>query len=187
MIDAAEYGVVSGVLKPETVIVWGTSKLPEINDGIAAFVGARIGSRGFGHHTSMAVLEDNQLLAGVVFHNFDQEANIIQISAASLTERWLTRKALWAIFDYTFNYAACQMVVVRVSERNRSRNGRGIQRMLKAYGFSVVRIENLRGRGIADLIYTLTDEAWAANGFHRQHEEAARLDHFSPQRRRLHA
>jgi len=45
---------------------------------------------------------------------------------------------------------------------------------LKAYGFKETRIDDLRGKGIAELIYTLTDEAWASNGFHRQHEKEAR-------------
>lgn len=156
------------------MIIWG--KVPEINEGIAAFVGAHIegGARGFGHHGSMAVVEGDQLLAGVVFHNWNPEAQVMEFSAASTTQRWLTRPVLWAMFNYAFNDAECQLVVMRVSEQNKTWNGRGIQRILRAYGFRETRIENLRGRGIAELIYTLTDEAWASNGFHRQHEKEAR-------------
>jgi hypothetical protein len=156
------------------MIVWG--KTPEINEGIAAFVGARIegGYRGFGDHGSMGIIEGDQLLAGVVFHNYNPEAGVIEFSAASNTQRWLTRPVLWAMFNYAFNDAGCQMVLMRVSEDNRMWNGRGIQRILKAYGFKEIRIENLRGRGIAEHVYTLTDEAWASNGFHRQHAKEAR-------------
>lgn len=152
------------------MIIWG--KVPEINEGIAAFVGAHIegGTRGFGHHGSMAVVAGDQLLAGVVFHNWNPEAQVMEFSAASTTQRWLTRPVLWAMFNYAFNDAECQLVVMRVSEQNKTWNGRGIQRILKAYGFKETRIENLRGRGIAELIYTLTDEAWRANGFHKEHQ-----------------
>jgi len=156
------------------MIVWGT--VPEINDGIAAFVGARIegGYRGFGRHMSMGVVEGDQLLAGVIFHNYNPEAQVIEFTAASSTERWLTRPVLWAMFNYAFNDASCQMVVLRVSELNRTWNGRGIRRILRAYGFTETRIDGLRGRGIAEMVYTLTDEAWASNGFHRQHAKEAR-------------
>jgi len=156
------------------MIVWGT--VPEINEGIAAFVGSRIegGHRGFGKHLSMGIVDGDRLLAGVIFHNFNPEAGVIEFSAASITARWLSRPVLWAMFNYAFNDAGCQLVVMRVSEVNRTWNGRGIQRILKAYGFKEVRIENLRGRGIAEMIYTLTDEAWASNGFHRQHSKEAR-------------
>ena len=156
------------------MIVWGT--VPGINDGIAAFVGSRIegGYRGFGRHMSMGVIDGDRLLAGVVFHNYNPEAQVIEFTAAAITPRWLNRPTLWAMFNYAFNTAKCQMVVMRVSEANRAWNGRGIQRILKAYGFKETRIDDLRGKGVAELIYTLTDEAWASNGFHRQHEKEAR-------------
>lgn len=156
------------------MIVWGS--IPEINEGIAAFVGARIegGSRGFGRHMSMGIIDGETLLAGVVFHNYNPEARVIEFTAASNSRRWLTRQSLWAMFNYAFNTAKCQMVVMRVSEDNRMWNGRGIQRILKAYGFKETRIDDLRGKGIAELIYTLTGEAWASNGFHPQHAKEAR-------------
>ncbi|TRD03799.1 N-acetyltransferase [Mesorhizobium sp. WSM4303] len=156
-------------------IAWGT--VPEINEGIAEFVGARIegGYRGFGEHMSMAVLDGERLVAGLVFHNYSPETGVIEFSAASSSERWLTRPVLWAMFDYAFNQAKCQMVLMRVSELNRTWNGRGIRRILRAYGFKETRIDDLRGRGIAEMVYTLTDEAWASNGFHRQHAKEARI------------
>ncbi|TIW62969.1 MAG: GNAT family N-acetyltransferase [Mesorhizobium sp.] len=155
------------------MIVWGTSKTSEINDALAAFVGDRIdgGYRGFGAHTSMGLIDGDRLLAAVVFHNYNPEAAVIEFSAASITERWLTRPVLWAMFSYAFHTAGCRMVVMRVAEDNEARNGRGIKRILRAYGFTETRIADLRGRGVAEMIYTLTDEDWASNGFHK-HQEA---------------
>lgn len=156
------------------MIVWGTT--PEINEGIAAFVGSFIegGYRGFGEHMSMGVIEGDQLIGAVVFHNYNPEAAVIEFSAASVSPRWLSRQSLCAMFGYAFNDAGCQMVVMRVAEDNSQSNGRGLQRILKAIGCMETRIENLRGRGIAEIIYTLTDEAWASNGFHRQNAKEAR-------------
>lgn len=155
------------------MIVWGSSKAPEINQALAEFVGARIdgGYRGFGNHTSMGLIDGDRLLAAVIFHNYNPEGRVIEFSAASITERWLTRQTLWAMFSYAFHTAGCRMVVMRVAEDNHKRNGRGIQRILRAYGFKETRIDDLRGRGVAEMVYTLTDENWASNGFHK-HQEA---------------
>lgn len=151
-------------------IVWGGGTAPEINQGIARFVGAYVpgGHRGFGNHTSMGLVERGVLIAGVVFHNYSPESRVIEFSAASVSKRWLTRSVLAAMFGYAFSIA--DVVVMRVSEENEMWNGRGIKRILKSYGFTEARIENLRGRGIAEYVYTLTDEAWASNGFHFQQE-----------------
>lgn len=155
--------------------VWGNSRTPEIRDGIARFVGDRIpgGSRGFGNCVCLGVIGRERLIAGVVFHNWNPEAQVIELSSAALSRRWLTRPVLWSMFDYAFNQIGCQMVVARVSEKNRDENGRGIQRIFTAYGFNETRIDRLGGRDTAELIYTLTDTDWRRNGFH-QHEQEAR-------------
>lgn len=158
------------------LIVWGTSKAPEINEGLVRFVGSRVegGERGFGACASMGVIDGERLIAALIFHNYNPESGVLEFSAAAESGRWLTRPVLWAMFNYAFNDCGAQMVVMRVSERNRTWNGRGIQRILKAYSFVETRIERLRNRDTAELIYTLTDTAWASNGFHREHSQEAR-------------
>lgn len=158
------------------LIVWGTSRTPEINEGLARFVGSRVegGHRGFGACTSMGVVEGEKLIAGLVYHNWHPESGVIEISGAAVTERWLSRPVLWAMFAYPFNDIGAQMTVMRVSEKNKTWNGRGIQRILRAYGFSEVRIPRLRGRDEGEIIFTLTDDAWRRNGFHREHSTEAR-------------
>jgi len=158
------------------MIVWGTSKTPEIRDGLVQFVGSRIegGERGFGECVAMGVIDGDELLGAVIYHNYNPESGVIEISGASTHSRWLTRGVLWAMYNYPFNEIGCQMVVQRSSEKNRMWNGRGLQRILKNLGFVETRIKRGRGRNEDELIYTLTDDAWASNGYHRQHAKEAR-------------
>ncbi len=158
------------------IIAWGTKETPEIRDGIARFVGSRVegGHRGFGECVAMGVISQNRLLCGLIYHNYNPEAGVIEISGASDSSQWLTRQTLWAMYSYPFNEAGCQLVVQRSSEKNRMWNGRGIRRMLTAYGFAETRIKRLRGRDADELIFTLTDDAWASNGFHREHAKESR-------------
>lgn len=143
-------------------VIWGRD--PEMAAAFEEFVGARIegGERGFGQCVTMGVADGNRIIAALVFHNWNPESGVIEFSAASTDKRWLTRPVLWAIFNYAFNDCGCQTVVMRVSEANKSKSGRGIQRILKAYGFEEYRIPRLRGRDTAELIYTLADDVWRA-------------------------
>lgn len=147
------------------IIVYGGDACPEINEGIAGFVAANIPGceRGFSNFNTMAVIDEGQLIAGVVYHNWCPESAVIEMSAASISKRWLTRKTLHAMFTYPFEQLACQMVILRVSERNEP-----MCRIASAYGFTPTRIPRLRGRDEAEIIFTLTDDAWRSNRFHKR-------------------
>jgi RimJ/RimL family protein N-acetyltransferase len=147
------------------IIAWGGPDTPEINKGIARFVASHIPGclRGFSEHVTMGVVEGETLLAGVVFHNFQPESGVIELSAASTSKRWLTRPVLKAMFSYPFDQLECQMVVLRVSERNAP-----MIRIGKAYGFQDFVIPRLRGRDEAEVLLTLTDNDWRKNRFNRR-------------------
>ncbi|MFE0015980.1 N-acetyltransferase [Mesorhizobium sp. NPDC059054] len=125
-------------------------------------------ARGFGNCRAMGVLNGDRLVAGMVYHDWAPEHGVIEISGAATTPCWLTRPVLWQMFAYPFLGIACQMVVMRVSERNEQWNGRGLPRLLKAYGFDKHTIPRLYGRHENGLVFTLTDDAWRANRFHRK-------------------
>ncbi len=146
-------------------IVWGGEACPEINDGIAHFVASHIPGcgRGFTGHVTMGVIEGENLLAGVVYHNWSPEADIIELSAASISKRWLTRPVLKAMFSYPFDEIGCQIVVLRVSENNTA-----MIRIAKAYGFQAHIIPRLRGRDEAEYLLTLTEEDWRSSRFNRK-------------------
>ncbi|MFD9897468.1 N-acetyltransferase [Mesorhizobium sp. NPDC059025] len=140
------------------------------DEAVAAWVAEHIPgcARGFENCRALGVLDGEQLAAGVVFHNWEPEHGVIELSGASTTQRWLTKPVLWQMFAYPFLGIGCQLVVMRVSERNEQWNGRGLPRLLKAYGFEVTPIARLYGRHENGRLFSLTDDAWRANGFHKK-------------------
>ena len=141
-------------------IIWGGAGNPTVNQTIADFVAGHIAGceRGFADFTTMGVVEGDALQAGVVFHNFAPEAGVIELSAASTSKRWLRRPVLKGMFGYPLQEIGCQMVVLRVSERNA-----GMIAIAERFGFTPHRIPRLRGRDEAEIIFTLTDNEWRAH------------------------
>lgn len=137
------------------------------NEAVAAWVAAHIPGceRGFDRPVSIGVLEGERLIGGTVFHNWNPEAGVIEMSSAGTSPRWLGRKMLKAIFGYVFDQVGCQLVVMRVSERN----SRMIE-IAERFGFDGHLIPRLRGRDEAEWIFTLTDDQW------RQHPLARSMN-----------
>jgi RimJ/RimL family protein N-acetyltransferase len=122
--------------------------------------------RGFSeNYRAIGVLHGEDLIGGLVYHNWNPEAGVIEFSGASVNRRWLTRSILKALFSYPFEGVGCQMVCARVSERNTH-----LIRMLRAYGFHDVTVPRLFGRDENALVFTLTIEDWESNGFHEKKE-----------------
>jgi hypothetical protein len=151
-------------------ILWAAADKPEINASLGEWCAREIGlSRGFEQpYSTMGVFDGKELIAVVLYNNFQPEAGVVEFHGASKDRRWLTRQTLWEMFSYPFLTLGCQMAVTRNSERNEMWNGRGLHRMLDAYGFNHYRIPHLRGRDEAEIIWTLTDTDWLANGFHKE-------------------
>lgn len=110
----------------------------------------------------MGVLDGTELVACMLFNNWQPEAGVIEIHGAGVTPRWLTKPVLKEMFDYPFRQLGCQNVIMRVSERDNR-----LLRMLTAYGFENVAIPRLRGRDEGERIFWLTDDAWNANKFNK--------------------
>ena len=134
------------------------------NEEVAAWVAAHIPGcdRGFGTCTAIGVVDDGELIGGTVFHNWTPETGVIEMSSAAVSPRWLHPKMLRAIFAYPFEQLGCQMVVLRVSERNERMIG-----IANRFGFTGHLIPRLRGREEAEWIFTLTDDAWREHRFAR--------------------
>lgn len=109
----------------------------------------------------MGVARDGKPVAGVVFHNWDADAGVIEMSSASDDARWLSRPVLAEMFGYAFDQMGCQAVVLRVDPGNAR-----MDRIARAYGFKRYDIPRIRGRDKSEVIYVLGDDAWRANGFH---------------------
>jgi hypothetical protein len=142
-------------------VIWASD---EWGEGVANWCAARIGLPRpfFPPYKAMGVFDD-VLVAAVVFNNYQPEAGVIEMHAASATPRWLTRPVLWQMFNYVFNVAGCQMAVTRVSEKDNR-----LLRIFTAYGFDHAVIPRLRGRDENERIFWLHDDAWRRNGFHKE-------------------
>lgn len=152
-------------------IVWASSKTPEINAALGQFVMNLIPGchRGFGDFVSFGVIDRGRLIAAVVYNNYFPEHGVIEYSVAAISKRWLTRNVIREMFDYPFKQLGCQMVVVRVAETNT-----GMAKICEDFGFNAYKIPRLHGRDEAEIIFTLTDDAWALHQANTSLEE--RLD-----------
>lgn len=119
----------------------------------------------FGNCRALVVMNGDELAAGMIYHNYDPAAAVVEISGAAWFKGWMTRGVLRAMYSYPFNDCGCQAVVQRVPDEDKAQH-----RMLKAYGFERYRIPRLRGRDKAENVYILTDDAWRASSFNRKHE-----------------
>jgi hypothetical protein len=69
---------------------------------------------------AIGVIDDGRLIAGLVYHNWDEKAGVIEMSGAALPGRyWMTRETLKRIYQYPFIQMGCQMVLMRCAEDNR--------------------------------------------------------------------
>jgi len=120
--------------------------------------------RGFGDCSAIGVIDaKGRLIAGCVYHNWQEEAQVVEMSCAAITKRWLTRSILREIFDYPFSRLGCQLIVFRIAPADYQ-----LRRIFKALGTTEYLIPRLRGRDEAELILTLTDDAWNNGKFARK-------------------
>lgn len=134
-------------------------------DAVEAFIAHKVWGRSerFLGDTALAVVGDESLIAGVMFHNYSPENGVIELSAGALSPRWLTRPILKEMFSYPFDQLGVQAIIARVSSSDRR-----LGRILPAYGFETYIIPRLRGRDEDEAIYILYDNVWRENGFHRE-------------------
>lgn len=136
--------------------IWGHE------DVVVPFVASLVGAtRDFGDCRTLAVLHDDRLVAGIVFHNWSPEGEVIEVTAGATHRGWATRTVLREGFGYAF--AFCQLAVARTAPGNKA-----VRRLWSAFGAQEYLIPRLRGRSEAEVIITLTAEAWATSKFARQ-------------------
>jgi hypothetical protein len=117
--------------------------------------------RGFGAScTTMGVADDKgALIAGFVYHNWDPEAEIIEISGAALPgSHWCTPTTLAHLYRYPFLGLNCQMIVQRVPASNER-----LLRQFAALNYTLIKVPRLFGAEQDGVLGLLTVEDWAAN------------------------
>lgn len=138
---------------------------------VAAFVASLIPGmeRGFGNNKAIGIVnDDGELVAGLVYHNWEPEAGVIEVSGASVDRRWMTREVLNAMYDYPFLVCGCQMIVQRNSARNEHLN-----RQLRRWGYNEYHIPRMKGRDEDGIVFTFTVEQWAAHPVNMRNKKAA--------------
>ncbi len=102
---------------------------------IAKWVGERIpfvGSAGFGNCVGIMVLSNSgTALAGVVFHDWQQNFSTIALSIAADSPRWATRRIVGALLSYPFEQVGVQKLWVAMSIENER-----VLRLAKGLGFT---------------------------------------------------
>lgn len=142
---------------------YGPQTMPENNKVIGDFVSTGIWGAPdrIEQYCSMAVVEDGKLIAGTLYHNWQPDEGVIELSSFSTNKRWLTRRVIRAMFHLPFVRLGCQLVVLRVSERNKV-----MCDIARAFGFTEVYIARLRGRDEGELIFSYTDDQWKASKYY---------------------
>lgn len=141
------------------------SHLPQVNSAVADFVSQIIwGEPGrFTRFCTMAVADDRKLVGGVVYHGWQPETGALEVSAAALHPKWLTRDVIRAAITMPFEALGCQAIYAHHSEGNRP-----ARRFWQRLGAAEHIIPRLRGRDTAEVLAVLTDDAWAASRFNKQ-------------------
>ena len=113
--------------------------------------------------TVMAITESNQVIGACLFHNWQPDEGVVELTSASVSARWLTRPVLNRMFEYAFKGLRCQLVVMRVDPENER-----MCRIATAFGFKRYDIPRLRGRDKAEAIFTLGDDEWRGGRFYKE-------------------
>jgi RimJ/RimL family protein N-acetyltransferase len=138
--------------------------IPVWDAAAAEWVAGQLGyDRPFTSCRSMAVIHSDRIVAGVVFHDWNPEAGVIELSAAATDPRWMTRKVINEAFGYVFGRLGCQMAVARTEASNRT-----VRRLWRGLGAQEAIIPRLFGRTKNGAILTLTDDKFRTSKFYQE-------------------
>lgn len=103
---------------------------------------------------ALGLVSGKKLIGGVVFHNWQPEHGVIEVTAASLSPKWFTRGIMNEVTRYAFEKCGCHAMVARTEPKGPA------SRIWRALGSDEVSIPHLRGRGKPETVFVLTDTAW---------------------------
>ena len=133
---------------------------PDLNAKVGQFVSRVIwgDDRGFSPFCSMAVEKDGNLIAGVVYHNIDADAGVIELSSGAIDRNWLRPAVIRRMFGIAFDVLGCQLAIIRVSADNLNMCG-----IARRFGFSEITIPRMCGRDRDGVLFQMTDDMWRAH------------------------
>ena len=118
--------------------------------------------RGVGACQALGYADRTGLVAGILYHNWQPDAGVVEITSYAARHDWLTRGRLIEIFAYPFDRVGCRMAVARIAENNRR-----TRRIWRALGARETLIPDLRGPGEAECVQTLAADDWRKSKFMR--------------------
>lgn len=83
---------------------------PGGTEALAEWVGSRIphvGGAHFGPCQGLAVVNGDKVLAGIIYHDYQEDHDSIQLSMAAESPMWARREVIAALLDYPFNQLGC--------------------------------------------------------------------------------
>jgi hypothetical protein len=111
------------------------------------------------------VNKDGALIAGMVYHNWDPEAGVIEMSGAATDPKWLSVETLRRMYTYPYLGLRCQMTFMRVAADNER-----LLRQLAAFNYTFIRMPRMLGRDKDAVLCQLTYEAWCDNKICRRYK-----------------
>lgn len=91
--------------------------------------------------------------AGVVFHDWNPERGLIEVSCAAVDRRWMTRRVVGEVMGYGFTVA--RVITTRTAESNRT-----VRRIWRALNATEYALAGLWGPDEAMMVYTMTPAQW---------------------------
>lgn len=86
---------------------------------VVQWVASRTSEYGrFRSETAIGLVQDNAIIAGVVYADFNGP-NVVTHIAAIPTRQWMTRPYLWSIFSYPFDLLNVKRITACVGEGNK--------------------------------------------------------------------
>jgi len=142
--------------------VYGQDRL--VADAVAQLI-PHVGSYGFGTAAKAigVIDEEGKLIGGLVYHNYDPQAEVIEISGAATTPRWLTRETIRRMYQYPFHVCGCQMIFQRTPADSVK-----LLSQLAAYDYTFIKVPRMFGRHRDGVLCTLTYEDWRDNRFNKR-------------------
>jgi RimJ/RimL family protein N-acetyltransferase len=104
------------------------------DEWVTDFVAERIGIEAvdFGPCTAIGVVRGGAVVAGVVYHEWREQQQVVEMSVAADTPRWASPDTIASLLSYPFLQLGCR----RIGSRVRSDNERSL-RFTQGLGFLV--------------------------------------------------
>ena len=109
----------------------------------------------FGPSGTLGIYNNSKLLGVVVFHGWQPDYGVIEISGAASSPAWLCKRSIREIMHICFEQHQCQQIVSRMATDN--------ERAIKIYkflGFESVLLPNMRGKEKHEWLMVLTKDQW---------------------------